>query len=596
MTDKPTIFISYSHKDERPWKELVEGHLRVAERQSEFLVWSDRRMAGGDAWRKVIDRELEAADIAVLLISHNFLTSAFIMDHEVNVLLERKQQEGLRLYPILIRSCNWSSVDWLENLTIRPLDGKALASFRGDGRDSATAGMAAEIGRLLKEDKKSDEEIDELRAEAETLGEKLGVTEEAVQSFLTILDQKHVAPTELQEKLREIAHQYQEMQVRLEALDQDDPVIKTWIGEAKTAIDDGNYDEADTLLVQAEQRDLSAARQAAAQADQRYLNAAATRALRGETSLTQLRYLDAAEHFAEAAKLVPDNEAKIRARYRSQQGAALEQGSRTLDAIAAYKDATALDPNVTWSWIHLGRLYEIAGNLAATEAAQIEAQNAAARANDVRSQAVAAHEIGDVRFAQGNLSGALAAFSEYQGVIQELLSTDPGNATWQRHISVSHEKIGDVRRDQGDLDGAEEAYRDSLAIGERLADSDPGNAGWQYDLGISNERIGNVLLAQGKLSQALTFYQERHSIIERLAAGDPGNAGWQRDLIVSRWKLADLAERYVSEEALDHWLAALAIAKELEASGRLRPTDSHFVETIQERIDALSAPSTNSDG
>ena len=39
--------------------------------------------------------------------------------------------------------------------------------------------------------------------------------------------------------------------------------------------------------------------------------------------------------------------------------------------------------------------------------------------------------------------------------------------------------------DQGNLPEALKAYRDSLAIAERLAQADPGNAGWQRDLSVS---------------------------------------------------------------------------------------------------------------
>ncbi len=103
MSDAPTIFISYSHQDE-DWKDLVVGHLRVAERQGDFLVWDDRRIDGGDDWRREIDQALAAADIGVLLISRHFLTSNFIMDHEVERLLERKARGGKGFGSI--RSCS----------------------------------------------------------------------------------------------------------------------------------------------------------------------------------------------------------------------------------------------------------------------------------------------------------------------------------------------------------------------------------------------------------------------------------------------------------------------------------------------------------
>ena len=67
-----------------------------------------------------------------------------------------------------------------------------------------------------------------------------------------------------------------------------------------------------------------------------------------------------------------------------------------------------------------------------------------------------------------------------------LARSDPGNAGWQRDLSVAYERVGNVQLAQGDLAGAVKSYRDSLAIAERLAQSDPGNAGWQRDLAISS--------------------------------------------------------------------------------------------------------------
>ena len=77
-----------------------------------------------------------------------------------------------------------------------------------------------------------------------------------------------------------------------------------------------------------------------------------------------------------------------------------------------------------------------------------------------------------------------------------------------------YEKIGDVQVAQGDLAGALKSYRDSLAIIDRLAQSDPGNAGWQRDLSVSYEKIGDVQMAQGDLAGALDSYRDSLAIIE----------------------------------------------------------------------------------
>jgi hypothetical protein len=101
-------------------------------------------------------------------------------------------------------------------------------------------------------------------------------------------------------------------------------------------------------------------------------------------------------------------------------------------------------------------------------------------------------------------------------------------------------------------------------------------------------------VAQGNLGPALDSYRASLAIRERLAQADPGNAGWQRDLIVSHWRMADLAERQSEQiDARRHWQTALEIAKAMDASGRLAPTDSYFVEAIEAR---LAAPPPNTTG
>jgi hypothetical protein len=88
-----------------------------------------------------------------------------------------------------------------------------------------------------------------------------------------------------------------------------------------------------------------------------------------------------------------------------------------------------------------------------------------------------------------------------QAIISRLAKADPGNAGWQRDLSVSDNKIGDVLKAQGNLPEALKSYRDGLAIADRLAKAGPGNAGWQRDLSVSYDRVGDVqrFLSQGRI-------------------------------------------------------------------------------------------------
>ena len=67
---------------------------------------------------------------------------------------------------------------------------------------------------------------------------------------------------------------------------------------------------------------------------------------------------------------------------------------------------------------------------------------------------------------------------------------------------MSYDRVGDVLVAQGNLPEALKTFREGLAIGASCG-ADPGNAGWQRDLSVSNNKVGDVLVAQGNLPEAL---------------------------------------------------------------------------------------------
>ena len=181
-----------------------------------------------------------------------------------------------------------------------------------------------------------------------------------------------------------------------------------------------------------------------------------------------------------------------------------------------------------------------------------------------RDLSVSYNKVGDVLKDQGNLPEALQAYRDSLAIAERLAKADPGNAGWQRDLSVAYENVGNVLKDQGNLPEALQAYRDSLAIGERLAQSDPGNAGWQRDLSVASIKVGDVLKDQGNLPEALQAYRDSLAIAERLAKADPGNAGWQRDLSVSYDRVGDVLKGQGNlPDALKAYRDSLAIGEHL---------------------------------
>ncbi len=145
----PSVFISYSHKDEE-WKDRVVTHLRVLQMEDILDVWDDRRIEGGDDWKPEIEKAIDTASIAVLLISANFLTSKFIRDEEIPRLLERRAKLGMRVIPLIVKPCAWTQVKWLSSIQARPKDGKPLSTKRGHNLDSSIVALAEEIAGFVK--------------------------------------------------------------------------------------------------------------------------------------------------------------------------------------------------------------------------------------------------------------------------------------------------------------------------------------------------------------------------------------------------------------------------------------------------------------
>jgi hypothetical protein len=83
---------------------------------------------------------------------------------------------------------------------------------------------------------------------------------------------------------------------------------------------------------------------------------------------------------------------------------------------------------------------------------------------------------------------------------------------------------------QDNLPEALKSYHDDLAIMDRLAKSDPGNAGWQRDLSVSYSRLAGAFRKAGDKAKTLDALRQGRAIMVRLTSVSPDNAVWKRDL------------------------------------------------------------------
>lgn len=141
------LFISYSHKDEEFKDELVTM-LAGLQRQGIIEPWQDRQIEAGTEWLKVIEKAMEDCNIAVLLISSDFIASPFIQDKELARLFQRRLTQGLRVIPIIVRPCLWQQEPVIKDLQVVPKDGKAVIRFSKENGDRDQ--VWAEISNILR--------------------------------------------------------------------------------------------------------------------------------------------------------------------------------------------------------------------------------------------------------------------------------------------------------------------------------------------------------------------------------------------------------------------------------------------------------------
>lgn len=105
MQDELKIFISYSHKD-AGLKDRFEGHLNALKRVKKFKSWSDTQINAGEEWHEKIMGELRTSQIIILLVSSDFISSAFCYEKEMEAAMEMYRSGQAIVIPVLLRSCN----------------------------------------------------------------------------------------------------------------------------------------------------------------------------------------------------------------------------------------------------------------------------------------------------------------------------------------------------------------------------------------------------------------------------------------------------------------------------------------------------------
>lgn len=106
LPPRDRLFISYSRKDKKWLVDIVEGLVPIR-KNKDIDIWTDDNIEPGQKWPEQIKVALDAARVALLLVSRSYLASDFINNEELPYLLKAASEEKLEILWVLIGACMW---------------------------------------------------------------------------------------------------------------------------------------------------------------------------------------------------------------------------------------------------------------------------------------------------------------------------------------------------------------------------------------------------------------------------------------------------------------------------------------------------------
>jgi Leucine-rich repeat (LRR) protein len=143
------IFISYSHHD-TDWLIRVQKHLRVlANNVADIDVWADNQIRAGMNWKKEIEKALNEAKIAVLLITTDFLSSDFIRENELPPLLGAAKKDGATILPLIVKPSRFKKIENLSQFQAVNLPEKSLIDMQEGEQEETLVKLTDIIEEIL---------------------------------------------------------------------------------------------------------------------------------------------------------------------------------------------------------------------------------------------------------------------------------------------------------------------------------------------------------------------------------------------------------------------------------------------------------------
>lgn len=140
------IFFCYAHKDQQHLLQL-KNHLSLLSRRNN--IWYDAEVSSGVEWEREIQKQLDNAQVILLLVSPDFMASNYCFDKEMIRAVERHDRGEATVIPIILRPFyGWQEAPF-GKLQALPKGGRPITDW--SNRDKAFADVARGIHKAIEE-------------------------------------------------------------------------------------------------------------------------------------------------------------------------------------------------------------------------------------------------------------------------------------------------------------------------------------------------------------------------------------------------------------------------------------------------------------
>lgn len=140
------VFYCYAHEDKH-LRDQLDKHLSPLKRLGQIISWYDKELQAGTEWEKEIEKQITTANIILLLISPDFISSDYCYSVEMQKALDMHQTGQARVIPVILRPVDWESTP-IKKLQVVPANGKPITTW--SNRDQAYKEVAQRIRTVVE--------------------------------------------------------------------------------------------------------------------------------------------------------------------------------------------------------------------------------------------------------------------------------------------------------------------------------------------------------------------------------------------------------------------------------------------------------------